>query len=83
MPYAINLADLTKVDPFIVGIFITPHRGELVSCEPGRGDGMGVSLKCNDSIAMGIVGTLHQKYHCSQMRCYYSKTGKGWQPFTT
>ncbi len=79
MPYAVNLADLTvKGREVVTGCLIAPvcPSRTLVSAEPGRGDGIGVLLECEDEQAQAIVEVLRLKFKPHDMRCYKRERGR-------
>ncbi len=82
MPYAVNLADLTgQLDPVIAGALIAPvapNKVLLNNVEPeGYIADVGLLLECDEDRAEAIVEVIRRKYQKHELRCYYSKTGRG------
>jgi hypothetical protein len=78
--YAVNIADLTKaplVGHWLVGPVIPSKR--IVQAEKDRLDGAAVVLECSAERAEAIVRLIQTKYRRHQLRCYVSKTGRGWK----
>jgi hypothetical protein len=57
---AVNLADLTRIEPFIAQILVGPHVGDSVNCGPDIDDAA-VVLTCSDERARAIVDTMRFK----------------------
>ena len=77
--YAVNVADLTKhrfVAQWILAP-VVPGRS-VVDVEPGRFDGAGILLECDEERAQAIVDVIRTKLKKHQLRCY-KKEGGSWK----
>lgn len=79
MPYAANVADLVKYANHAVlkMTFFPQLTRTTVDCEPGRFDGKGVLFSTSDEQASAMIQVIRVKIKKHELRCYYSKTGKG------
>lgn len=82
MKYAVNVADFFAQDDqfhakFLIAAVI-PNQLQ-VDCEPGRMDGIGVLLECDEKRAAAITEVVRQRYSKNECRIYTSKTGKSWK----
>jgi hypothetical protein len=80
MPYAVNVPDwLARKDDVGLKILLAQvvDHDQAVDAEPGRIDGVGVRLICDDEQARAIVAVIRKKFHRNHMRLYYSTTGTG------
>lgn len=79
MPYAVNVADLTKYrDHPVLKMTLFPQlTRNTVKCEPERIDGDGVLFSTPDKQAGAMIEVLRKKIAKHELRCYHSKTGKG------
>jgi hypothetical protein len=79
MPYAVNVADLTKYRSHpVVMMTMVPQIGKTtVVCEPGRVDGGGALFTTPDEQAGALIEVIRKRIAKHELRCYYSKTGKG------
>lgn len=79
MPYAVNVADLTKYkDHPVLRMTLLPQLTKNTAhCEPGRLDGDGTLFSTPDEQAGALIAVIRLKIKRHELRCYYSKTGKG------
>lgn len=80
MPYAVNMMDwLAKQDDVGLKIILLPvtRQHRIVDVEPGRVDGMGILLECDDERADAIGQIVRRQYERHQLRIYRSSTGAG------
>lgn len=79
MPYAVNVADLTKYeDHLVLRMTLFPQLTKnTATCEPGRIDGDGVLSSTPDEQAGALIKVIRMRIKKHELRCYYSKTGKG------
>lgn len=79
MPYAVNVADLTKYkDHPVLRMTLLPQLTKnQVYCEPGRLDGGGILFSTPDEQAGAMIEVIRKRIKKHELRCYYSKTGKG------
>lgn len=76
--YAANVADMTA-DRFITALHLKPHirHNTIVEAEPGRFDGAGVILDCDDETIGNIVATIRLRYPRHAFR-FYRGAGRTW-----
>ena len=82
--YAVNVADLTQGNVFVIGILL----GEVcsnqvkVEAEKGQLDGYALLLECEEERAKAVCEVLRRAFKRQGLRkprVYESKTGTGWK----
>ena len=74
--YAVNVADLTK-HRFVAQWILAPVvlGRVVVDVEPGRFDGAGILLECDEERAQAIVDVIRTKLKKHQLRCCKKEKG--------
>lgn len=83
MPYAVNIADLTRYDPITTGCLVAPviQGRQIVRTDPKVFDGAGVLLECKDEQATAVIEVLRlQDTKAKRYACRAWKQGPkgGW-----